>query len=1412
MAVTAKHESVLTEQQGASLVPDGTQLSDAKRALLNRYLNGRFPKSSEGAVRIVPRPRGKAVPLSLPQQQVWLHGEMAPDGVPVYNETLTIHRGGSLDHSVLLRTFEEIIRRHEIWRTTFDVVNEQPVQVIHPPSDGFTISTADLRNRTDVDVEEEATRLAGEEARRPFDLKAGPLLRALLVTLRDDDHRLFLTFHQLIFDGVTAYQVFLPEFTAIYDAFSRNEPSPLPEPHLQYADFALWQEEWLKSGAIVRQLAYWQRTLAGPLPELNWPNHRPRPPLQTYRGKLETAAMPKELLDRMKVLSEAQGATLFMTLVAGLAALLYRYTGQEDIILGAPTAGRNIPEVRGMLGYFINLLPLRVDLSGSPTFRELLRRVRETVIGALSNQSVPFTTLLEKVRPANDPSRNPLFQIAISLEPPMPALHSGWTATQSDVPTGASKLDLYIDVDEKPDGISGPVTYNPDVFDCGTIKRMIGHLRTLLDEATRNPDLSVSAARILTDSEQQQFLKWNETRREFPRDKCIHDLFAAQCERTPDAVAVISGEQRLTYDQLNGRANQLANYLGKRGARTETRVALCTERGLDMVVGLLGILKAGAAYVPLDPSFPADRLKGMLADSKPCIVVTQQRLQSLLPDVENVVVLDAERELIERESVHNPDEDSNPEDLAYVIYTSGSTGAPKGVQVEHRSLTNLLLSMQQETGLGPDDVFVAVTTLSFDIAGLEVYLPLISGSKLVIAGSGEVRDGALLLELMSRTGATVLQATPTTWRMLIDAGWSGHSPLKVLCGGEAMPPELGRELTQRSGSVWNVYGPTETTIWSTVYRLAGRETGLIPVGRPVANTQIYILDAHRQPVPVNAVGEIYIGGDGLARGYLGRDDMTSERFVPDPFGDPRARLYRTGDDGRHRADGNIECLGRRDHQVKIRGFRVELGEIEAVLGRQEAIRSCAVVFREHGNHDKQLIAYLELRPGLTPTDAELRTYLKRNLPEYMLPSRFIPMDKLPLSPNGKIDRKALPEPDAQMVSSTAEFVAPRDEFEQVLARIWSKVLAVSMVGVNDNFFDLGGHSLLAVRMMVGIEKVFKKRLPLATLVQSPTIAELASVLRRDNWIPSWSSLVPMRAGGSKAPLFLIHAHGGNVLEYQPLVNRLETDQPVYALQARGLSGSIEPGQTIEGMAGAYIDEMRSLQPAGPYLLGGFCFGGLVALEVAQQLSAAGEQVALLVLIQTMNPDFARFTPETGLLRQWWYRAAKRTDLERENLSHRGIGYFRDRWIDVADVLRARAAIALNTLIGNGHRRNQKMSMRYILESLRIEHAKAYTKYRVRPYHGEVVLLRASKQLAGLMIDETSGWSHIVEGSLDVCEVPGHQQNMLSEPNVAQLARELSLRIKRAQQNLMSKAGKYSHSGVASGEKTAEPLVATPLGV
>lgn len=1084
-------------------------LSNAKRLLLDKYLRADLQPGLAGARTIPRRESDGPAPLSFGQQQVWFFAQLLPE-IPLYNEPVTIHRSGPLDLGILERSFTEILRRHEMWRTTFTMSGGGPVQVIHPPGP-VRLPLVDLSSLPRAEREVEALRLATEEARQPFDLERGPLFRATVIRMGDAEYRLFLALHHIIFDGVSIYDVLIPELTALYDAFSRGGPSPLSEPPVQYADFAHWQRQTLTDERLEKAVTFWRGELDEPLPVLELPTDHPRPAALTYRGAMHPFVLPPWLCDACRTVSRRAGATLYMTMLAAFVALLHRYAAQDDIVVGTFGSGRNRTEVERLLGYFLQTLVLRIDVSGNPTFEQLLGRVRETVLGALSHDEVPFQHLVKALRPERDPSRNPLFQTAFSLEPPLSRVPPGWGLTQMDVEVGTSKFDLYLELDDRQEeGILGRFVYSTDLFEASTIARMVTHFETLLKGIAADPSQLLSALPLLTSPERQQMLvEWNATSAEYPREACIHQLVEAQVAKTPDGVALVFEDQVMTYGELDRRANQLAHHLRAFGVGPDVLVGLCLERSLDLVVGLIGILKAGGAYVPLDPHFPKDRLALMLQDSRASVLVTEAALLGhLSADGPTLVCLDRDAAAIAVRPETPMESGTTSQDLAYMIYTSGSTGRPKGVQVSHRAVVNLLTAMAAEVGVGNADVLVAVTTLSFDIAGLELYLPLMSGARLVVAGWHTAFDGAALCQLMARSRVTVMQATPATWRLVIEAGWEGSPDIRVLCGGEPLPQSLARQLVQRCAQVWNVYGPTETTIWSTGARVRADEA--VTIGRPLANTRLYVLDAHQQPVPVGVPGELYIGGDGLARGYLNRPDATAESFVHNPFSDePEARLYRTGDLVRYSADGQLDFLGRRDDQVKVRGFRIELGEVESALRTHPAVRDAAVAVREDRPGDHRLVAYIVANgePISAPTLMDLRAHLGRILPDYMLPAAAVMIQDFPRTPNGKLDRRALPEPSERHSEGDRSYIAPRDELERRLTAIWERELRVQPIGITENFFHLGGDSLTAVRVFNQIEKLLEKRLPFSPLFDAPTVEQLAEILRQRRWSPRSAALV-----------------------------------------------------------------------------------------------------------------------------------------------------------------------------------------------------------------------------------------------------------------------------------------------------------------
>ncbi len=1078
----------IISQQNANLS------AEEKRALLAQLLREKANQSKS------------LFPLSQGQQALWFLYKLVPDSW-AYNTLFTARIQSDVDIPALRRTFQTLISRHPSLRTTYTERDGKPFQQI-PEDVEVEFEEIDASSWNWDELKEQVT----QEAHRPFNLEQGSVMRVSLFTRSPKDHIFMLAIHHIASD-LWSQLILMDELRVLYPAEKTGTQASLPPQTQSYADYVHWQNQMLAGSAGERLWAYWREQLAGELPVLNLPTDRPRSPVQTYQGASHSFRLTEELTQRLKGLAQAEKATLYMTLLAAFQVLLYRYTGQEDILVGSPTFGRTQREFADIVGYFVNPVVLRANLAGNPTFQAFLSQVRQTVLRAIAHQDYPFPLLVERLQPNREPSRSPIFQALFALQKPqqfeevVKLFAPSETASQVnwgdlklepfEIPQQEGQFDLILEMIEARESLFGVFKYNTDLFEADTLARMAGHFQTLLEAIVINPQQEISQFPLLSEAEQQQLLvEWNNTFAEYPQSQCIHQLFEAQVEQTPDAVAVVFEDSTLTYRQLNSRANQLAHHLQALGVGPEVLVGICVERSLDMLVGLLGILKAGGAYVPLDPAYPSERLSFMLEDSQAPVLLTQQRLVTLLPTSgTHVVCLDADWQAIAQNSHTNPTSNVTGNNLAYAIYTSGSTGKPKGVQVLNGGVVNFLTSMRHCPGLTEQDTLLSVTTLSFDIAALELFLPLIVGARVVLVSREVAADGSQLLERLNDCGATLMQATPATWRLLLAAGWSGSPQLKILCGGEALPRELANQLLAKGASLWNLYGPTEATIWSTIYQVDNTD-GSVSIGRPIANTQIYLLDEQLQPVPVGVPGELYIGGAGLARGYLNRPELTAQRFIAHPVSDePAARLYKTGDLARYFRDGNIEYLGRIDHQVKLRGFRIELGEIEAVLSQHPVVQQGVVVVREDSPGNQQLVAYLVPHPEqAAPTASELRQFLKQQLPEYMVPSAFVTLDSLPLTPNGKVDRKALPSPEGLRLELAAAYVAPQTELEQMIATVWQEVLRVEKVGMHDNFFDLGGHSLLVVQVHSKLQEILKRNFLMTEMFKYPTISSLVEYL------------------------------------------------------------------------------------------------------------------------------------------------------------------------------------------------------------------------------------------------------------------------------------------------------------------------------
>lgn len=1314
-------------------------------------------------------------PLTEAQKEIWLAAQMGGEAALGYNESLKLEFHGSFNAELFRNAIHQIVERHPILLASFSPDGQW--QRIDP---AVKLDVPLLDYSAEAKPASELERLIEKEVSTSFDLTKGPLVRVRIVRLWNERHVVVWTAHHVVCDGWSGGLI-VSELARMYSALKQGATPVLeaPESFRQYAITNQGDSDEARASS-----EYWSKQFADIPTPLELPADRLRPAVRTAQASTLKRDLPEPLHVLLKKTAGQQRTTLVVLLMAGLKTFLYRITGQTDLVIGLGVAGQAVSGKSCLVGHCVNLLPVRSRLEPSGSFQQNLAAVKKSVLDAFDHNQSTIGSILQDIKVPRSPGRPPLVEVIFNIDRDPGAVEfEGLKFECERNPKRALHFDLFFNFVEGPHSLYLECDYNTDLFEASTIKRWLGHLQTLLESIAAAPSQAIDQLPILSEPERHEItVRWNDTATKYDDVETLQSWFELQVENTPDALALTYEGRHFTYQQLHRRTNQLAHHLKTLGVGPDVRVGVCAERSIEMVVALMGILKAGGCYMPLDPDYPINRLALMLEDAQPPVILTQQGLLQRLPAHEaTAICLDSEWDRIAAEPDTNLGVQSTRNDAAYVIYTSGSTGKPKGVVNIHEAIVNRLQWMQDAYRLTASDRVLQKTPYSFDVSVWEFFWPLVTGASLVMARPAGHRDPEYLAQLIAQEKITTLHFVPSMLRLFLEsAKLPKHSSIRqVFCSGEELGADLQRIFFAASDAeLHNLYGPTEAAVDVTYWACRRDDRrSFVPIGRPIANTQIYILDHKLSPVPIGVSGELHIGGIGLARGYLNRPELTAERFITDVVSRRNgARLYKTGDLSRYLPTGEIQYLGRIDHQVKIRGFRIELGEIGAVLAQHPGIKQCVVTAREERPGEKMLVAYFEAQADTAPETNELRAYLKKELPEYMVPATFVRMERLPLSPNGKIDTKVLPAPEQKSGESHENFLAPRDSVEQVLAQLWAKVLSLPRVGLNDNFFELGGHSLLAVRIIVEIEKIYGQRLPLATLLQAPTVGALAEVLRRENWKPSWSSLVPLQPGGSKLPLFLIHSHGGNVLEYYPLANHLDQDQPVYALQARGLDGNIPKGESLEQIASAYLKEIRTLQSEGPYLLGGFCFGGLVALEAAQQLQAAGQKVALVVMIQTTHPGASAFAPGSSPANRWWHRTAKRIDLERDNLLQRGFGYFGDRLRRTREVMQARTQIAFDKKMSNANGHKKRTSMAYILELLGMEHDRAFMNYVPRPYNGDVLLFRATKQLPGMLADRSLGWKSVVKGRLEILELPGHQQNILIEPRVLKLAEELQSRL------------------------------------
>ncbi len=1345
---TSHQEEMQTEVQRQ-------RLSEEQRRSLQQRLQGVDSPVEDESIK--PRPPGALVPLSAEQRRVWLHALQQPD-VPIYNEPFTLHRQGSFDLGILKASIQEILSRHEAWGTSFSPDGQQ---IVHERVE-VNLPFTDLSELPPLEREAEALRIATEDARTPIRLDEVPLFRLHVVRMTADEHRLYLSFHHIIFDGVSIAKIFVPELATVYKAFEQGKPSPLPPLPVQYGDYALWREKQLNGPVVKQHLDWWLRQLSGELPVLHLLEDRPRPSITGTRGGMECFDIRPELVRALRRIGNEQGVTPYMTLLAAFKVLLFRLSGQNDLIVGSAIDSRRRPELDGLMGYFLNTFVVRTRPFAEMTFAEYLAQTRDAALDGIAASDVPFDRIVRELNPKRTASQHPIFQAFFTIRPPMPPVIDGWRLTPTDVSVGTSKFDLCLELGEWPDYLEGRFLYSSDIWDPATIRRMAACWQVLLQDICRSAGSStLGTLEILTPEEKAKLFNaggWNDTARPFPQ-ATLDALLDEQARRTPKSIAATFGNDLWTYQQLSARADAIAAGLRRAGVTRGSIVAVALDRSLDLLAGLIAVLKTGAAYLPVDIHSPRERISLCLADAAPAAILTQGSLRNDFTSTSGALVLVEQcgDEAVPGVSAPTPAAVPKKEidDTAYLMYTSGTTGEPKAVEISHRSLVNLLASMQSAPGFGPEDVLLAVTPISFDIATLELFLPLLSGGTVAIATRDQARDPALLAQAIEASRCTVIQATPSSWRTLLLSGWDNGKrspsagsakPLRVLCGGEALPRELANRLLATGVELWNMYGPTETTIWSVINNLSletGMETGPVSVGRPIANTTAYILDPQLQPVSIGVPGELYLGGVGLAKGYRGRPQQTADRFlkVSSVGGE---RLYRTGDVAVRRADGAIEIQGRTDNQVKVRGYRFELEAVEAAVLRHPQVAAAAARVWPEATGDMRLSVYVAAKSATPPGLAELRAFLGKSLPESMIPSDVVTLPSIPLTPHGKVDRSKLPRPAVEEASGPSKSVESPEE--QALAAIWADLLGRQHIGPEDDFFDLGGHSLLLAALQQRIGHDLGRNVPMVELLYSPTIRQQARIIRGPEMgtptLPP--GVLALQQEGTGESVFWAHYLVGNLAQV------IGNHHPFFSL---GLTPedfeTFSEAPYLEEIATCLVQKLRATQPEGPYVLGGLCVGGILAYEIAAQLTASGQKVSLVVLLDAPNPVYFEKSGAWMLGPPYFRYLAKR--IARIGV-RKSIAKSRDRLYSVLPrALRGR-------------------SVRTELKAANDAVEAAAIAYRPKEYTGRVLLLQPRERPPH--IDFLIGWKKVITGDLYTLEVEGHHDELHEVQDMRRVAEEI----------------------------------------
>ena len=1354
--------------------PVVSELADAVRNLT------RQKETKESAAVLVPKPRSAGInefPLSFPQERVWFLDRWQP-GNAAYIELLRYDIDGPLVIERLRESIDRLVSRHEILRTSFPLRDGRPVQRVHP-SLGYEFSVLDLSVEAHAEamLETHAQKLSHQA----FDQENGPCFRCCLVRLADERSALLFVVHHLLVDA-WSLGVIMEEIRQGYDSDSVSPPL-----QVQYADFACMQRAATSLPEYDKQLYYWKTRLSGIEDATEFPPDKARPPRQSFTGHRVYRRFPADLSDRVKGVGAEVSASSFMVMLTAFQVLLYRYTGLRDLVVGSPVINRNEVALEPLIGFFANTLVFRGSIDPEDSFAAHVRRVRDTVLEGFANQDVPFERLVEELGAERDLSRTPLVQILFqSIEYPEAC---GETAKfkYREFDNHTAKFDLTVQVADGEDGLVCMCEYNTDLYEASTVERLLKHYEILLSRAVDTPLLTVNRLGMLDEAETSAILASGRgPRTDWRAEQCAHEVFEAHAVATPDAVAVHADGSRMTYAELNERADRLAGILVERGVESASVVALFLERGAGMIEAMLGVLKAGCAYLPVDPQYPEERIRYMLADSGCMLVITESGLLDRLAPSCPTLCLDGDEVRIAQKRSEKVGRRVSPESLAYIIYTSGSTGRPKGVCVRHRNLVHLVMTGPRAMPFGASDVWSVYHSYAFDFSVWELWSPLLSGGALAVVSEDQVQNPRRFVRMLAECGVTVVNLTPSALRQVLalypEGLLSEGVPLRSLVvGGEAFPTDLARQVLGWNVPVYNFYGPTECTVWAASQRVDAEnlgETGVVPLGRPLPDNSLYVLDADGQLLPVGVSGELCIGGAGVAAGYHGRPELTAERFVSDSFAaDESARMYRTGDHGVQRDDGVFVFGGRADGQVKIRGYRVELGEVEARLRDCPGVKNAVVALVSGAARQEVLVAYVV---GDIDEHA-CRQRLGGALPRYMVPQQFVRLDALPLNPHGKIDRGALPAPGRSAQASKHEHAD--DETVRELAAMWRKVIGVSEVHPEDDFFQIGGNSLLAVSLFERIREHWHQELPLAVLFEAPTLEALAGVIRDYSWHPQSPVLVPIQARGNRPPLFCVHGGGGHVLVYRDLSLRLGDEQPFYGLQLPELSSGAEPMSSLDVVGRVYLKELRTVQPHGPYFLGGVSYGGVIAYEMAQQLVASGEEVRLLAMFDTYAPGYPRY-PERR------HRLYERARSVQYSLEHhlRGLQWLppEERWGYIARLLRRTARRTcypfedawrlVRRIYLDAHGRAVPMASYKAMQE-------ALKTYAPEPYNGDILLFRATRQPPGSIPDAHLGWDEYVQGGIDVVETPGYHADIISEPRVKFMIDAFREKLRAAQEGV-----------------------------